>query len=148
MCESKLNMGKCAWQLNFVSGQMRMTMNFVSGQMRMTIELCVWTNAHDNWTLCLDKCAWQLHFISGQMRMTIELYIPVLFLFDRFLWKHRSSHRTGCTGPDPTNFWDSNMRPAQNFVAKFWFTTTWTLYPSSQPRRRSCVKVKPKPTQT
>ena len=24
---------------------------------------------------------------------------------------HRHSHRTGCTGPDPTNFWDSNMGP-------------------------------------
>ena len=45
---------------------------------------------------------------------------------------HRRSHRTGCTGPDPTNFWDSNMGPAQNFVAKYGFTTTWTL-PSFQP---------------
>ena len=33
--------------------------------------------------------------------------------------RHRRSHRTGCTGPDPTNFWDSNMGPAQNFVAKY-----------------------------
>ena len=29
---------------------------------------------------------------------------------------HRRSHRTG---PDPTNFWDSNMGPALNFVAKY-----------------------------
>ena len=27
-------------------------------------------------------------------------------------WRsHRRSHRTGFTGPDPTNFWDSNMGP-------------------------------------
>ena len=49
--------------------------------------------------------------------------------------QHRRSHRTGCTGPDPTNFWDSNMGPSQNFVSKYWFTTQWTL-PSFQPRRR------------
>ena len=48
---------------------------------------------------------------------------------------HRRSHRTGCPGPDPTNFWDSDMGPPQNFVAKYWFTTQWTL-PSFQPRRR------------
>ena len=53
---------------------------------------------------------------------------------------HRRSHRTGCTGQDPTNFWDSNMGPPQNFVAKYWFTTQWTL-PSFQPRRRPCVFV-------
>ena len=32
---------------------------------------------------------------------------------------HRRSHRTGSTGPDPTNFWEPNMGPAQNFVAKY-----------------------------
>ena len=37
----------------------------------------------------------------------------------RDMWRHRRSHRTGCTGPDPTNFWDSNMGPPQNFVAKY-----------------------------
>ena len=31
-------------------------------------------------------------------------------------WSHWRSHRMGCTGPDPTNFWDFNMGPAQNFV--------------------------------
>ena len=29
---------------------------------------------------------------------------------------HRRSHCTGCVGPDPTNFWESNMGPAQNCV--------------------------------
>ena len=33
--------------------------------------------------------------------------------------KHRRHHRTGCTGPDPTNFWESDMGPAQNCVAKY-----------------------------
>ena len=47
----------------------------------------------------------------------------------------RRSHRTGCTDPDPTNFWESNMEPAQNYVAKFQFTTTWIL-PSFQARWR------------
>ena len=50
---------------------------------------------------------------------------------------HRRSHRTGCTGPDPTNFLESNIGPAQNCVAKYLFTTTWTLS-SFQPRRRPC----------
>ena len=33
--------------------------------------------------------------------------------------QHRRSHRMGCMGPDPTNFWESNMGPAQNCVAKY-----------------------------
>ena len=60
---------------------------------------------------------------------------------NRRRYEHRRSHRTGCTGQDPTNFWDSNMGPPQNFVAKYWFTTQWTL-PSFQPRRRPWVWVK------
>ena len=31
------------------------------------------------------------------------------------VWEHRRSHRIGCPGPDPTNFWESTMGPAQNF---------------------------------
>ena len=31
----------------------------------------------------------------------------------------RHSHRTGCTGLDPTSFWDSIMGSAQNCVAKY-----------------------------
>ena len=54
--------------------------------------------------------------------------------------KHRRSHRTGYPGPDPTNFWESNMGPAQNFVATYRFTTTWTL-PSFHSRRRPCIEV-------
>ena len=36
---------------------------------------------------------------------------------------YRRSHRTGCTGPDPTNFWESNMGPAQICVAKYYITS-------------------------
>ena len=28
--------------------------------------------------------------------------------------RDRHSHRTGCTGPDPTNFWEAIMGPTQN----------------------------------
>ena len=40
--------------------------------------------------------------------------IEILLIFFPY---HRRSHRTGCTGPDPTNFWESNMGPAQYCVA-------------------------------
>ena len=44
----------------------------------------------------------------------IDRIYPVFFKFKviakgRFAWGHKRSHRTGCTGPDPTNFWESNM---------------------------------------
>ena len=48
---------------------------------------------------------------------------------------HRRSHRTDCTGLDPTNFWESNMGSAQNCASKYKFT--WNL-PSFQPRRHPC----------
>ena len=54
-------------------------------------------------------------------------------------WSHWRSHRMGCTGPDPTNFRESNMGPAQNCVAKYKFTRTWTL-PFFHPRRCLCIE--------
>ena len=49
---------------------------------------------------------------------------------------HRRSRQTGCTGPDPANFRESNMGPSHFCVAKYnLFTTTWTI-PSFQPRQR------------
>ena len=32
---------------------------------------------------------------------------------------HRRSHRSGCTDQDPTNFWESNMGPAQHSGVKY-----------------------------
>ena len=35
-----------------------------------------------------------------------------------FCRQHRRSHRTSCKGPDPTNFWESEVGHAQYGVAK------------------------------
>ena len=44
-------------------------------------------------------------------------------------WFNKRRHRIGCTGPDPTNFWESNMGAAQYcVVAQLYFNTTWTLF--------------------
>ena len=70
-------------------------------------------------TGCLELTAWG-HLNSGTG--TFQIYVE----------NHRRSHRTSCTGPDPTNFWESNMWPAQNCEVLILFTTAWTL-PSFQP---------------
>ena len=47
---------------------------------------------------------------------------------------HRPSHCTGCTDPDPTNFWESD--PPKIVLQSINSLTTWTL-PTFQPQRCS-----------
>ena len=50
-------------------------------------------------TVCQFECLW---LVAHQM-CAISLLLLLLI--------YRHSHRTGCTCPDPTNFWDSNIGP-------------------------------------
>ena len=61
-----------------------------------------------------------LSLLNLQFNTKFTKIQPLDFIF---LWycvfMHRRSHHTGCTGPNPTNFWESNMGPAQYCAAKY-----------------------------
>ena len=88
------------------------------------------------WTRCLTLGIG--HPRATLLRYASE-YKQFIFIFVSIrTWLHKRSHSTGCTCPNSTKFWESNMRPAWYCVAKYQFTTTWTL-PSFQPRQHPCL---------
>ena len=70
------------------------------------------------------QTAWNVNIVSEhvthkQKQTKIQAELKFNSITCSIISTHRRSHLTGCTGPDPTNFWKSIMGPTQYCVAKY-----------------------------